>query len=87
MEIDIKNEYLMARRGNQVLASVPDLIVIVDYETSEPINAERLRYGQRVAVFAIGCPAFYRTEDALKVVSPRNFGFDLDYVPLEALPN
>ena len=43
VEIDIKNEYLMARRGNQVLASVPALIVIVAYETSEPINAERLR--------------------------------------------
>ncbi|MHA7858827.1 MAG: DUF917 domain-containing protein [Henriciella sp.] len=87
VEIDIKNEYLMARRSDQILASVPDLIVIVDYETSEPINAERLRYGQRVAVFAVGCPAFYRTEAALDVVSPRNFGFDVDYVPLEALPN
>jgi DUF917 family protein len=87
VEIDIKNEYLLARRGDQVLASVPDLIVIVDFETSEPINAERLRYGQRIAVFAIGCPAFYRSADALKVVSPRNFGFDMDYVPLEALPN
>lgn len=87
VEIDIKNEYLLARRGDQVLASVPDLIVIVDFETSEPINAERLRYGQRIAIFAIGCPDFYRAPDALKVVSPRNFGFDLDYVPLEALPN
>lgn len=87
VEIDIKNEYLLARRGDQVLASVPDLIVIVDYETSEPINAERLRYGQRIAIFAIGCPDFYRAPDALKAVSPRHFGFDLDYVPLELLPN
>jgi len=87
VEIDIKNEYLLARRGDQVLATVPDLIVIVDFETSEPINAERLRYGQRVAIFAIGCPDFYRTPDALDVVSPRHFGFDLEYVPLEALPN
>ena len=86
VNIDIKNEYLLARRGDQVLASVPDLIVIVDYETSEPINAERLRYGQRIAIFAIGCPAFYRAPDALRAVSPRHFGFDLDYVPLEALP-
>ena len=85
VEIDIKNEYLLARREAQVLASVPDLIVIVDYETSEPINAERLRYGMRIAIFAIGCPDFYRTDAALNVVSPRNFGFDLDYVPLEDL--
>lgn len=85
--INIKNEYLLAKRGNQVLASVPDLIVIVDYETSEPINAERLRYGQRVAVFAVGCPDFYRETDALAAVSPRCFGFDIEYVPLERLPD
>lgn len=81
--IDIKNEYLVARHNGKVVATVPDLIVIVDYETGTPINAERLRYGQRVAVFAVGCPAFFRTERALKAVAPRAFGFDMDYVPLE----
>lgn len=85
LQVNIKNEYLLARIGEKVAASVPDLIVIVDYETGTPINAERLRYGHRVAVFAIGCPEFYRSKDALKVVSPRCFGFDLDYVPLEEL--
>ena len=80
--VSIKNEFLLARRGNEVVASVPDLITIVDYETSAPINAERLRYGQRVAVFAVGCPALYRTPAALRVVAPRCFGFDIDYVPL-----
>jgi len=85
LKISIKNEYLLATLGDRVVASVPDLIVIVDYETSTPINAERLRYGQRVAVFAVGCPEFYRSEKALEVVSPRCFGFDIDYVPLENL--
>jgi DUF917 family protein len=70
---------LLATIDGKVLVSVPDLIVIVDYETSAPINAER------VAVFAIGCPAFFRSAAALEVVSPRCFGFDIDYVPLEAI--
>ena len=39
--------------------------------------------GQRVAVFGIGCPAFYRSPEALAVVAPRCFGFDFDYRPLE----
>ena len=86
LELSIKNEYLMAKLGEETLASVPDLLVILDYETSEPINCERLRYGQRVAVLAIGCPQQYRTEQALKVVSPRNFGFEEDYIPLEYRP-
>lgn len=85
LSIDIKNEFLLARRGDTPLASVPDLIVIVDFETSAPINCERLRFGQRVAVFAVGCPAFYRSKAALKVTEPRCFGLDIDYVPLEDL--
>lgn len=83
--IDIKNEYLTAHVDGKMLASVPDLIIILDYESGQPINAERLRYGQRVCVFAIGCPDHYRTEQALKAVAPRCFGFEFDYVPLEQL--
>jgi len=83
LSLNIKNEFLLARKGDKVVASVPDLITICDYETGAPINAERLRYGQRVSVFAIGCPDFYRSDAALAVVSPRCFGFDVDYSPLE----
>ena len=85
LKVNIKNEYLLAKQGDKVVASVPDLITMVDFETGAPINGERLRYGQRVSVFATGCPEFYRSEAALKVVGPRCFGFDVEYVPLEKL--
>ena len=85
MRIAIKNEYLLATVGERVVASVPDLICMVDHETSTPINSERLRYGQRVTVIGIGCPPHFRTPKALAVVAPRCFGFDLDYVPIEDL--
>jgi DUF917 family protein len=85
LKISIKNEYLLAQIGDEVVASVPDLITIVDYETSTPINAERLRFGQRVTVFGVGCPSFYRTERALEFVAPRCFGFPVDYRPIETL--
>lgn len=80
--VNIKNEYLIAKQSDKVLASVPDLIVLVDIETSEPINAERIKYGQRVAIIAVECPAFYKSKRALAAVSPRAFGFDFDYVAL-----
>ncbi|MFW8590693.1 DUF917 domain-containing protein [Glaciecola sp. 2405UD65-10] len=83
MTVNIKNEYLSAHIGSELIISVPDLIVIVEYETSVPINAERLKYGQRVAVFGITCPEFFQSEKALKAVSPRCFGFDFDYSPLK----
>ena len=85
MTLLIKNEYLIAKVGEEVVATVPDLICIVEQETSRPLNAERMRYGQRVAVFGIGCTHHYQTDKALKVASPRAFGFDLDYVPLADL--
>jgi hypothetical protein len=69
----------------KVVASVPDLITMVDHETSSPINSERVDYGQRVTIFGIGCPPHYRTERALKVVEPRAFGFDFVYMPIEKL--
>jgi DUF917 family protein len=85
LTLAIKNEFLVATVGDKVVASVPDLITIVDHETSSPINSERIHYGQRVTVFGIGCPPHYRTERALKVVAPRAFGFDFDYRPIESL--
>ncbi|MEM1402631.1 MAG: DUF917 domain-containing protein [Pseudomonadota bacterium] len=85
LHLSIKNEFLLAKIGDRVVASVPDLITMVDHETSTPINAERVQYGQRVTVFGIGCPPHYRTDKALKVVAPRCFGFDVDFVPIEDL--
>ena len=87
LKISIKNEYLVAQIDGRTVASVPDLITILDYETSTPINAERLRFGQRVTVYGIACPDFYRTERALKFVAPGCFGFDFDYTPIEELAN
>ncbi len=80
--VALRNEYLLARRGEEVLASVPDLLTLLDLETAQPINAERLRYGQRVLLLGIGCPPHYRTAKALARVAPRCFGFDVDYTPL-----
>jgi DUF917 family protein len=85
MTLSIKNEFLVATVGDRVVASVPDLITMVDHETSSPINSERVHYGQRVTVFGIGCPPHYRTDQALSVVAPRNFGFDFDFTPIEKL--
>ena len=85
MTLSIKNEFLVAWVDGKVVTSVPDLITMVDHETSSPINSERIHYGQRVTVFGIGCPPHYRSERALKVVSPRNFNFDFDFVPIEKL--
>jgi DUF917 family protein len=80
-----QNEFLMARIGNKVLASTPDLICTVDMETGEPITAEQVRYGLRVAVLGIPCVPEWRTTAAIDLVGPGAFGYDVEYQTVEQL--
>ncbi|WP_431879288.1 DUF917 domain-containing protein [Amycolatopsis sacchari] len=84
-QIDFQNEFLLARVDDRPAIVVPDLITVLHAETGEPITAERLRYGHRVRVFAIGTPEIMRTPEALDTFGPRAFGIDLDFVPFEQL--
>ena len=83
MSIQFQNENLMAARNGEIVVSVPDLISLLEEDTGEPITTEQLRYGFRVKVLGIPCHRHWRTAEALKVVGPRYFGYDVDFVPVE----
>ncbi|HEX6988895.1 MAG TPA: DUF917 domain-containing protein [Bacillota bacterium] len=83
-EIEFQNEFLIARVDGNIAAVTPDLICLVDADTAQPIGTEVLRYGLRVAVIGIGAPPQLKTPEALAVVGPRGFGYDLDFAPLAA---
>jgi DUF917 family protein len=83
MHIQFQNEHLVAQLDDQIVVSVPDLIAILDAEKGEPITTESLRYGYRVVVLGIPCNAKWRTPAGLKLVGPRYFGYEIDYVPVE----
>ena len=82
MEIEFQNENLVARAGEGLLCVVPDLICVISLEDGEPIGTEALRYGLRVAVLALPAPRELKTPEALAVVGPRAFGYDLEFCPL-----
>lgn len=84
LRLEIQNENLAAFEDGHALASVPDLITVLDEQTGEAVATEVLRYGQRVAVLAFPCHPLWRTPAGLKTVGPRAFGYDFDYTPLEA---
>ncbi len=85
MTLEFQNEHLIAKCGEEVLASVPDLITVLDTETARPITTEGLKYGNRVTVIGIPCHEKWRTPKGLETVGPRYFGYDIDYVPVEEL--
>ncbi len=83
MKIQFQNENLMAEKDGTIIASVPDLITMVEEDTGEPLTTEQLRYGFRVMVLAMPAHYHWRTEKALAVVGPRYFGYDIDYSPID----
>lgn len=81
VRIDFQNENLVIWEDDQPHVTVPDLITLVTSERAEPITTEVIRYGYRTDVVVLPAPAELRTPEALEVVGPKAFGFDLDFVP------
>ncbi|MBL8267200.1 DUF917 domain-containing protein [Steroidobacter sp.] len=73
LEVEFKNENLIARLNGEVRALVPDIISILDRETAETIVTECLKYGQRVKVVGASAPQALRTAEALAVLGPDAF--------------
>jgi DUF917 family protein len=82
--LHFQNEHLMAIRDGRPLVTTPDLIILLDSDTGEPVTTEGLRYGHRVCV--IGAPADERWHSpaAIELVGPRYFGYDTD--PVRVFP-
>jgi uncharacterized protein len=85
IRLELQNENLVALERGRILASVPDLISVLDSETADAIPTERVRYGQRVVVIAFPCDPVWRTGRGVAATGPRAFGYDFDYVPVEEL--
>ncbi len=85
LRLEFQNENLVAMEDGRVVASVPDIITAVDVHTARPIVTEQLRYGQRVSVIALPCDPIWRSPEAIELVGPRVFSYDIDYVPVEEL--
>ncbi len=83
LTLQFQNEHLVAIQDGEIVVSVPDLITVLDYETGEPITTEGLRYGFRTVILGMPCTPKWRTPEGLRLVGPRYFGYDVEYVPVE----
>jgi DUF917 family protein len=82
LRLSFQNEYLLAERDGQAVATTPDLICVLETDTGEPVTTESMRYGNRVTVLGIPTDPRWTTPAGLELVGPRYFGYDLDYRPL-----
>lgn len=84
-EVFFQNENIVAKCGDKILATSPDLIVSLDMDTALPITTEGLKYGARAVLVGIPCDNQWRTPKGIETVGPKYFGYDIDYVKLEDL--
>jgi DUF917 family protein len=81
-QVDFQNEFTIGRLDGKLKVMVPDLLCILDAVSGEAIGTETIRYGQRVAIVSLPAADVLVSEEGLKYVGPRAFGYDLDFVSL-----
>ncbi|MEM7802774.1 MAG: DUF917 domain-containing protein [Chloroflexota bacterium] len=81
--VELQNEFLVAFKNGEVIASTPDLITLLNDDTGEPVTTEAVRYGARVVALGIPSNPQWRKPEGLELVGPRYFGYDIDYIPIE----
>ncbi|KAK1990631.1 hydantoinase/oxoprolinase [Colletotrichum falcatum] len=65
--------------GETTLATVPDLIFLLDTSTGEAVGVQEYRYGLKVAVMVMAGHPLWATERALEIAGPKVFGLPHDY--------
>ena len=69
---------------SSIVASVPDLICVLDTGSGKNLGVPEFKYGYRVTVLGITCsPHWTTTEAGMKIGGPVAFGYnDIAYKPL-----
>lgn len=86
--IPFKNENIYAEHtdddgSKSIIASVPDLICVLDTVSGRNLGVPEFKYGFRVTVLGITCsPRWSDTEMGLKIGGPGAFGYDIEYKAL-----
>ncbi|KAJ9133670.1 Hydantoin utilization protein A [Pleurostoma richardsiae] len=89
LKIPFKNENIFAEHTaedgtTRILASVPDLIAVLDDGSGRALGVPEFKYGYRVTVLGITCsPRWTETPAGLEIGGPKAFGYDdIKYEPL-----
>jgi len=88
LRIPFKNENIVAEHTSddgilKTIASVPDLIAVLDNGSGKALGVPEFKYGYRVTVVGITCsPRWVDSPTALEIGGPSAFGFDTKYAPI-----
>ncbi|GHF16127.1 hypothetical protein GCM10017786_57500 [Amycolatopsis deserti] len=80
LRLEMENEYLLALRDGQPVASTPDVLAVVDHRTGVPVPCDAIRAGIEVDVLRLAAAPFWTDPRRLPVLRPRAYGIDSDPV-------
>lgn len=83
--VDFQNEWLRLEINGEVKCLTPDLILILDSETGEPIRTDVVKYGYRGSIIVVPADPKMRTDKGIETFGPKYFGYKEEYIPVENL--
>ena len=84
LDIWFKNENLISWINNKPSITCPDLICITDLSYNGMYNRD-LKIGMEVVVFGFSADKLWKSKEGLNIFSPKTFGFNIDYSPINLL--
>jgi DUF917 family protein len=84
LDVWFKNENLVSWLNGDPWVCSPDLLSLLQPDGRGIYNTD-FRVGEEVVAIGMKGVEGFRTEQGLKLASPRYFGFEIDYVPIEEL--
>ncbi|WP_103106249.1 DUF917 domain-containing protein [Brevibacillus reuszeri] len=76
LTIWFRNEFMIAKRGEELLSVIPELISILDHKTGEPILNPSCQAGMIIDVVTFPAPPDWETDKGLSIFGPEYVGLD-----------
>jgi len=84
-KIWFKNENHVSWLNGKPYVTSPDILIVVNRETGEPLANFDIAEGQHVAVIGLRAVEPFRSPKGIDILGPRHFGYEIDYTPIETL--
>lgn len=80
LRIELRDKYHLAVQSGLIVASMPDIIVVLSAMTGRPLSTEEAIPGKDVHVIALPSETRWISERGLAMAGPRAAGYNVDYV-------
>jgi len=84
-KIWFKNENHVSWLNGKPYVASPDMLIVVNRETGEPLANFDIAEGQHVAIIGLRAVEQFRSPKGIDILGPRHFGYEIDYTPIETL--